>query len=81
MQSRRQQDIFVGVEQQKAFNNIKYALMEAWALAQPDSGGEFVLDTDASGMAISGIPHQWQGPPERRKLRSIKFGSKKLTTS
>ena len=70
-----------GEEQQQAFNRIKVALIEATALAQPDSEGEFVLDTDASGVAISGILHQWQGPPENRKLRPIIFGSKKLTTT
>ena len=43
--------------------------------------GEFVLDTDASGVAISGILHQWQGPPESRKLRPIVFGSKMLTST
>ena len=36
-----------GEEQQRAFNSIKVALMEATALAQPDTEGEFVLDTDA----------------------------------
>ena len=35
-----------GSEQQQAFNEIKNALIEATALAQPDSDGEFVLDTD-----------------------------------
>ena len=50
------------------------------ALAQPDTEGEFVLDTDATGVAISGILHQWQGLPENRKLRPIVFGSKKLTS-
>ena len=39
--------------------------MEATALAQPDSEWEIVLDTDASGVAISGILHQWQGPPQK----------------
>ena len=53
--------------------------MEATALAQPDAEEKLVLDTDASGIAISGIPHQWRGPPESRKLRPTVFGSKKLT--
>ena len=70
-----------GPEQQKAFNEIKKALIEATALAQPDSEGEFVLDTDASAVAISGILHQWQGPPGERRLRPIVYGSKKLTTT
>ena len=70
-----------GPEQQKAFNEIKKALIEATALAQPDSEGEFVLDTDASAVAISGILHQWQGAPGERRLRPIIYGSKKLTTT
>ena len=66
-------------EQQQAFNGIKLALIEATAIAQPDSEGEFVLDTDASGVAISSILHQWHGPSDNRKLRPIVFGSEKLT--
>ena len=68
-----------GEEQQQAFNNVKLALIEARALAQPNSEEEFVLDTNASGLAISGFLHQWQGPLDSRKLRPIVFGSKKLT--
>ena len=70
-----------GPEQQKAFNEIKKALIEATALAQPDSEGEFVLDTDISAVAISGILHQWQSPPGERRLKPIVYGSKKLTTT
>ena len=70
-----------GPEQQKPFNEIKKALIEATALTQPDSEGEFVLDTDASAVAISGFLHQWQGPPGERRLRPIVYGSKKLTTT
>ena len=70
-----------GSEQQKAFNEIKKALIEATALAQPDSEGEFVLDTDTSAVAIAGILHQWQGPPGDRRLKPIVYGSKKLTTT
>ena len=66
-----------GPQHQKAFNEIKKTLIEATALAQPDSEGEFVLDTDASSLAISGILHQWQGPPGQRRLRPIVYGSKK----
>ena len=70
-----------GSEQQLAFNEIKKALFDATALAQPDSQGEFVLDTDASAVAISGILHQWQGLPGERRLRPILYGSKKLTAT
>ena len=37
----------------QAFYGINVALIEATALAQPDSEREFVLGTDASGVAIS----------------------------
>ena len=70
-----------GDEQQQAFNAVKLALIEATALAQPDSEGEFVLDTEASAVAISGILHQWQGPPGERRLRPILYGSKKLNAT
>ena len=40
-----------------------------------------MLDTDASAVAISGILHQWQGPPGERRLRPIVYGSKKLTAT
>ena len=69
-----------GVEQPKAFNNIKFALMEATALAQPDSEWEIVLRyrckwrgnlRNSSPMARSPL----------KKLRPIIFGSKKLTTT
>ena len=40
-----------------------------------------MLDTDASAVAISGILHQWQGPPGERRLRPIVYDSKKLTTT
>ena len=46
-----------GSEQQQALNEIKKALIEATALAKPDSEVEFVLDTDASVVANSGILH------------------------
>ena len=60
-----------GTEQQLASNEIKKALVDATALAQPDSEGEFVLDIDASAIAISG----------ERRLRPIVYGSKKLTAT
>ena len=70
-----------GEGQQQAFNSIKVALMEATVSAQPDTAGEFVLDTDASCVAISGSLHQWQGPPESKILPPIVFRSKKLTST
>ena len=42
-----------GSEQEQAFNESKKSLIEATALAQPDSDGEFVLDTTDSAVEIS----------------------------
>ena len=71
--------LWARVERQQASNSIKVALTEATALALRDTEGEVVLNTDASGVAFSGILYQWQGPPESLKLRPIVFESKKLT--
>ena len=40
---------------QKAFDSVKQALAEATTLAAPNEQGRFVLDTDASTVAIVGI--------------------------
>ena len=68
-------------EQQQSFNEIKKALIEATVLAQPDSEGDIVLETDAGAVTISGILHQWQGPPGDRSLRPIFYGNKTLTAT
>ena len=52
-------------KQQLAFDEVKKALIDAPALAQSDSEGEVVLDTDASAVAISGILHSAR--PTKRK--------------
>ena len=51
-------------EAQVAFENIKRELCEAPVLGMPSEKGMYVLDTDASVVAISGILHQeqeWNG--------------------
>ena len=47
-------------EAQVSFENIKCELCEATVLGMPTEKGTFVLDTDASVVAISGILHQEQ---------------------
>ena len=47
-------------EAQAAFENIKRELCEAPVLVMPTEKGMYVLDTDASVVAISGILHQEQ---------------------
>ena len=51
-------------EAQVAFENIKLELCEAPVLGMPTEKGMYILDPDASVVAISGILHQeqeWNG--------------------
>ena len=64
---------------QEAFDAVKEALANATALAAPNEDGRFVLDTDASAVAIAGILHQEQEHNGKTILRPIVFGSKSLT--
>ena len=58
-------------EAQVSFENIKCELCEAPVLGMPTEKGMFVLDTDASVVAISGILHQEQEWNGRTVLRPI----------
>ena len=64
---------------QNAFDSVKQALADATALAAPNDEGRFVLDTDASAVAIAGILHQEQEHNGKTILRPIVYGSKSLT--
>ena len=66
-------------EAQVAFENIKRELCEAPVLGMPTEKGIYVLDTDASVVAISGILHQEQEWNGRMVLRPIAYGSKVLS--
>ena len=66
-------------EAQAAFENIKRELCEAPVLGMPTEKGMYVLDTDASVVAISGNLHQEQEWKGRTVLRSIAYGSKVLS--
>ena len=66
-------------EAQVAFKNIKRELCEAPVLGMPTEKGMYVLDTDASVVAISGILHQEQEWNGRTVLRPIAYGSKVLS--
>ena len=63
---------------QAAFESIKRELCEAPVLGMPTEKGMYVLDTDTSGVAISGILHQEQEWNGRTVLRPIAYGSKVL---
>ena len=66
-------------EAQVSFENNKRDLCEAPVLGMPTEKGMFVLDTDASVVAISGILHQEQEWNGRTVLRPIAYGSKVLS--
>ena len=66
-------------EAQAAFENIKRELCEAPVLGMPTEKGAYVLDTDASVIAISGILHHEQEWNGRTVLRAISYGSKILS--
>ena len=64
---------------QEAFDSVKQALSDATTLAAPNEQGRFVLDTDASTVAIAGILHQEQEYNGKTILIPIVYGSKSLT--
>ena len=66
-------------EAQVSFEIIKRELCDAPVLGMPTEKGMFVLDTDASVVAISGILHQEQEWNGTTLLRPIAHGSKVLS--
>ena len=66
-------------EAQVAFENINRELCEVPVLGMPTGKGMYVLDTDASVIAISGILHQEQEWNGRTVLRPIAYGNKVLS--
>ena len=66
---------------QVSFENIKCEICEAPVLGRPTEKGMFVLDTDASVVAISGILHQEQQWNGRTVLCPIAHGSKVLSNT
>ena len=76
---RKNQHFYWKEKHQEAFDSVKQALADATALAAPNEEGRFVLDTDASAVAIAGILHQEQEYNGKTILRPIVYGSKSLT--
>ena len=76
---KKNQHFYWNEKHQEAFDLVKQALANATALAAPNEEGRFVLDTDASAVAIAGILHQEQEHNGRTILRPIVYGSKSLT--
>ena len=61
---------------EESFQRIKKELCEAPVLGMPTEKGMYVLDTDASVVAISGILPQDQERNGKTVLRPIAYGSK-----
>ena len=66
-------------EAQVSFENNKRKLCEAPVLRMPTRIGMFVLDTDASVVAISGILHQDKSGTEGLFSRPLAYGSNDLS--
>ena len=64
---------------EESFQRIKEELCVAPLLGMPTEKGMYVLDTDASVVAISGILHQEQEWNGKTVLRPIAYGSKVLS--
>ena len=64
---------------EESFQRIKKELCEAPVLGMPTEKAMYVLDTDASVVAISGILHQKQEWNGKTVLRPIAYGSKVLS--
>ena len=77
---KKNQQFYWEEKHQEAFDSVKQALADATTLAAPNDQGRFVLDTDASTVAIAGILHQEQEYNGKTILRPpIIYGSKSLT--
>ena len=66
---------------EESFQRIKKELCESPVLGMPTEKGMYVLDTDASVVAISGILHQEQEWNRKTVLRPIAYESKVLSNT
>ena len=64
---------------EESFQRIKKEKCEALVVGMPTEKGMYVLDTDSSVVAISGILHQKQEWNRKTVLRPIAYGSKVLS--
>jgi predicted aspartyl protease/transposase InsO family protein len=67
-----------GSDEQEAFDALKRALTSAPVLAHPDPQRQWIVQTDASGVAIGGVLSQQQ---DDGTTRPVAFWSKKLNSA
>ena len=67
-----------GAVEQRAFDTLKRALVEAPILAHPDPQRQWIVETDASAFAIGGILSQKQ---EDGTVRPVAYWSEKLSSA
>ena len=76
---KRKNVLFVwGPMQQKAFEELKFALTQAPILAYPDWTKEFIVETDWSSVAIGAILSQVD---DQGRMRAVSFISQRLSES
>ncbi len=78
---RKSQDFQWTPEAEESFDLTKKKLCSAPTLALPREEGTFILDTDASDVAISGKLHQEQEIDGKIKVRPIAYGSRMLNST
>ncbi len=78
---KKNQDFQWTTEAEESFELIKKKLCSYPVLALPREEGTFILDTDASDVAISGILHQEQEVDGKMKVRLIAYGSRMLKST
>ena len=71
--------VFVGEGAEASFQRPQSGTRWGFCFNVASLLGEFVLDTDASGVINSGTHHQRQVAPSNCKLQSNVFGSDELT--
>ncbi len=78
---KKNQDFQWTLEAEESFELTKRKLCSAPVLALPRGEGTFILDTDASDVAFSGVLHQEQEIDDKVKARPLAYGSKMLNST
>ena len=76
---RKKTKFYWGDAEQRAFDELREALISAPVMAFPQETGRYILDTDASGYAIGGVLSQLQRDESGEEVeRVIAYASRRL---